>query len=222
LPGNDGRGRDVALISRRPLDEVTGHAALTPQALGLTVDNVPGRGVAADRPIFRRDCLMVTTGGVTLFLCHFKAPYPDEAGSWAVRRLEALAVRRLIERRFPDPTVGHWLVVGDFNEPARSPGGHERAVAPLLAPFAVDLLGRLPEDERWTYFDLDSGLYSRPDALLASPQLARDWPMARPLVLREGLGRETGPRVGARLPEVGEHRPHASDHAALVIDFRGL
>lgn len=222
LPGNDGRGRDVALISRRPLNEVTGHAALTPSDLGLTDEDIPGRSVASERPIFRRDCLTVVTGGLALFLCHFKAPYPDETEAWAVRHMEALAVRRLIERRFPDPEIGHWLIIGDFNEPARSPDGYERAIAPLLAPFAVDLLERLPEGERWTYFDLDSGLYSRPDALLASPQLAHEWPMARPVVLREGLGRETGVGAGPRLPDVGDHRPHASDHAALVIDFPGL
>ena len=28
--------------------------------------------------------------------------------------------------------------------------------------------------------------------------------------------------VGDRLPGVGYHRPHASDHAAIAIDFDGL
>ena len=31
----------------------------------------------ADAPALRRDCLMVTVQGVTLVICHFKAPWPD-------------------------------------------------------------------------------------------------------------------------------------------------
>jgi len=43
-----------------------------------------------------------------------------------------------------------------------------------------------------------------------------------PWVVREGLSLEAGRRAGERLPEVGDHRPHASDHAALVVDLPGL
>ena len=45
---------------------------------------------------------------------------------------------------------------------------------------------------------------------------------ARPYVVREGLGLEAGRYHGPHLPDVGGHRPHASDHAALVVDFPGL
>lgn len=222
LPGNDGRGLDVAVMSRLPMTEVVSHAALTPFDLGLAVESHPGLGIAPARPIFRRDCLMVTVGRLTLFLCHFKAPYPDEEGAWIIRRLEAQAVRRLIERRFADDANAYWMLIGDLNEPAISPMGKERAIAPLIGDVSVDLLARLPVDDRWTYFDRWSGLYSRPDAVLASPALARDWPGACPKILREGLGREVGAGAGSRLQEVGDHRPHASDHAAILIDFPEL
>jgi endonuclease/exonuclease/phosphatase family metal-dependent hydrolase len=213
LPGNDGRGLDVALMSRRPLARVASHAGVTPADLGLAV----APPLRADQPIFRRDCLRATVGALTLFICHFKATSPDPAAAWPVRRLEAIAVRHLVEHNFPEG--GCWLVLGDLNEPAEL--GGERAIAPLLE-IAVDLAARMPEAERWTYHDTRSGRYSLPDALLASPTLARDWPEARPWVVREGLGREATRYAGPHLSGVGGHRPHASDHAALVMELAGL
>jgi endonuclease/exonuclease/phosphatase family metal-dependent hydrolase len=214
LPGNDGRGLDVAVMSRVPLGDVTSHAALRAADLGLDAPEA-----ICDQPVFRRDCLAVQVGPLTLFVCHFKAPWPDAAASWPVRRLEAEAVRRIIEGRFDDPAKALWLIAGDLNDPdpPASPG---RAIAPLARPFAVDLAARMPESERWSLHDPGSGLRFLPDALLASPQLAESWPNAVPAVLREGLSREAGP--GPRLREVGEHRPHASDHAAMVVEFPGL
>lgn len=215
VPGNDGHGRDVAVMSRRHLDEVTSHAALRPHDLGLE----PPAGIDPDLPVFRRDCLVVRARALTIFLCHFKAPYPDADAAWSVRRLEAEAVRQLIEQRFDDPAEALWLIVGDLNEPDREPRG-ERAILPLIPPFTEDLLLRLPQAERWSYRMPDAGVFGRPDVLLASPALARGWPGARPRILREGMSREAG--GGPRLPGVGAYRPHASDHAALLVEFAGL
>jgi endonuclease/exonuclease/phosphatase family metal-dependent hydrolase len=221
LPGNDGHGRDVALMSRLPLAEVASHAALVPADLGLA----PPPGIAPEVPLFRRDCLRAQLGPLTLFLVHFKAPWPDPAAAHAVRRLEAEAVRRLIARRFGDDPEALWLVLGDFNEPAAPPPGG-RAIAPLLAPFGIDLMERMPEAERWSYhLPAEAGagaVYSRPDGMIAAPALARRFPAACPVMLREGLAREAARFAGPRLPGVGRRRPHASDHAALLIEFPGL
>ena len=54
------------------------------------------------------------------------------------------------------------------------------------------------------------------------PALSRSWPDAVPRVLRAGLGRDAERYAGRRLPGTGLHRPHASDHAALMIEFPGL
>lgn len=212
LPGNDGRGLDLAVLSRRPV-RLTSHAHVTPAELGLVSD-------APDLPLFRRDCLMVEAGPLTVFTCHFKAPYPDPVLAWPVRRLEAEATRALIARRFPDPSQALWLVAGDLNEPFEPSG--PSAIEPLLPPFSADLMERLPEQERWTYFDVHSEIYSQPDALLASPALAARWPDACPRVLRAGLGYEATRHRGEHLPGVGRHRPHASDHAALLLDLPGI
>jgi hypothetical protein len=98
LPGNDGRGLDVAVMSRVRLGPVESHAGLRAADFGL--DAPEGAG---DQPVFRRDCLVVEAGRLTLFVCHFKAPWPDAAASWPVRRREAEAVRRIVEARFADP-----------------------------------------------------------------------------------------------------------------------
>ena len=121
LPGNDGRGLDVAVMSRVPLGAVTSHAALTAADLGLDT-------VEADQPLFRRDCLMVEVGALTLFVCHFKAPWPDPDAAWVTRRREAEAVRRIVEDRHGGPDA-LWLIAGDLNDPDPRgfPGPRHRA-----------------------------------------------------------------------------------------------
>lgn len=218
LPGNDGRGLDVALISRRPIAAIQSNAPLTLVEVGIE----PPEGVDPELPVFRRDCLMVTIGPLTLFVCHYKSAYPDPFIAWTTRRLEALATRRLIERKFRNPAEDLWLILGDLNEPSASGVQRQRAISPLEYEFAEDLMLRMPEKERWTYYDPHSDLYHCPDAILASPALAKLYPNAEPVVVRKGLGGEVSRFRGSRLTGVGRHRPHASDHAAVHIDFPGL
>jgi endonuclease/exonuclease/phosphatase family metal-dependent hydrolase len=186
---------------------------------------VPPEGVPADRPLFRRDCLVAEVSGLVIYAVHLKAPGPDAARARAVRRAEAEGVRRLVERRFADPARGMWLVMGDLNEPGGDGAGGP-AVAPLLAPFGVDLMERLAPADRWTFHlpgpAPEEERYSRPDALIASPALAARFPDAVPEVLRMGLARTARRHAGPRFEDVGRHRPRASDHAALAITFRGL
>ena len=217
LPGNDGGGRDLAVLSRLPLHDVCSHANLTPADISLTL--LPG--MRPDVPIFRRDCLYFRVGDLNLFHCHFKAPWPDIARAWPIRRMEALAVRKLVEARFKNDPSALWMILGDLNEPAE-PESEDPAVAPLLPPFSIDLLARMPENERWTFYNAQDGLYARPDALLASPALAQRWPGAIPQALRAGLDRDAFRAQEPRLPDVGAHRPHASDHAAIILDLGGL
>lgn len=211
-PGNDGRGLDLAVLSREPV-RLTSHAQVTAADLGLDAPR-------PELPVFRRDCLMVKAGALTVFTLHFKAPYPDAEAAWPVRRLEAEATRRIIERHIPDPSQGLWLIAGDLNEPFEPDA--EPAIQPLLPPFSSDLMARLPTDQRWTYFDSHSGRYGQPDALLASPALAARWPDAIPQVLRAGLAYEATRHRGAHLQGVGRHRPHASDHAGVLLELEGI
>ncbi len=217
LPGNDGRGLDVALMSRRRPTRVESHAPATPAALGLAA--IPG--CEPEHRIFRRDCLEAEIGALTLFVCHFKAPYPDAEAAWPIRQLEAAAVAALIRRRFPNPAEGLWLVLGDLNEPFEQ-GAAGSALAPLIAAHGVDLMLRLPEAERWSFHQPYSTRYARPDAMIASAALASRFPEAAPTIIRAGLDFGAARYRGPRFEGVGRHRPHASDHAAIVIELPGL
>ena len=209
LPGNDGRGLDLALLSRPPLRHVQSHAALTPRDLGLAADR-------PDLPLFRRDALRVDLDALTLWMVHLKAPRPNPSPSAAIRRLEAEALRRLVTAAHGPGAL--WLIAGDFNDP--DPTG--TATGLFDEAFAIDLTARCPTSDRWTYRDPVTRLLSAPDRFLASPALAARWPEACPTPVRFGLDRVANPNHEARLPLVGHHRPHASDHAALLLDLPGL
>lgn len=204
LPGNDGRGLNVAALSRIAPQRADGHANLTGSDLGLR--DLPDDLI--DRPLFRRDCLRLDLRGITLFICHFKAPYPDPETAWTVRNAEARGVRALIEHAFSDPAEAEWIALGDFNEHAAQSGAATSAVAPLTEGFGVDLSDRLAPDSGWTFETPDTHRRSRPDRIIVSPRLARHYPLAIPRILRPQAGPGT--------------RPHASDHALIYIDFPGL
>jgi len=215
LPGNDGHGLDVALMSRRAPDALRSHAATTAADLGLA-DPPPE---VARGPLFRRDCLAVRFGALSIYVCHFKAPWPDRERARAIRRAEAEGVRRIVETDHPDPAAADWIVLGDLNQADPRAGD---ALAPLRGGFAVDLMARLPAGADWTYRDAAADLQGRPDAILLSPALAARFPEALPRIFRAGTDPAAAARAGPRFHAVGAPRPHASDHAAVYVDLAGL
>ena len=194
-------------MARMAPDRVRSHAQATAADLGL---DDPG-DLLHGGPVFRRDCLEVGFGALTLFVCHLKAPYPDRDRAAAIRALEARAIRRVIETALPDPATQPWMILGDLNSPVGTDAGKDAALRPLLDGFATDLMDRIPASEDWTFAMPDTGERLRPDAMLASPALARCAGDTVPRVERRGMD-------SAR-PEVGSPRPHASDHAAIWIDL---
>lgn len=215
--GNDGRGLNVAALSRRrPLD-ARSHADLTGAKLGLS-DLPPD---LRDRRLFRRDCLELEFDTVTLFVCHFKAPYPDADKAHAVREAEAHAVRRVVEARFPRPERERWIILGDFNEPVRGREGSNSSLEPLKREFSVDLLDRLVPGTDWTYEVPGSHAHSCPDRIFVSPRLAKEHPGTVPHIIRWGMG--AGGACSEARPIVEQtNRPRASDHALVYADFPGL
>lgn len=211
LPGNDGRGLDLAVMSRVPLRSVRSHRSLTPRDLGLGAEK-------PDAPVFRRDALCVDLGPLTLWVVHLKAPGPDRAAASDTRRLEVEALRRIVSAAHGPEDL--WLIAGDLNQPEADVSDGTAKLC--TGGFAIDLTLRNEPRDRWTYRDPVSGQLSSPDRFVASPALAARWPAARPLAVRLGLDRLANPDGEARLPLVGWHRPHASDHAALVLDLPGI
>jgi hypothetical protein len=205
LEGNDGRSEDIAVLSRAPLQRIASHAAMTYDDIGFS----PPREETGGSRIFRRDCLAVLCNSLWIYGCHFKLAEPGSARDRTVRRAEALAVRRIIEREFADAAEAQWLALGDFNI---HDGDDAADVEALLAPFSVDLTRDMPEAERWTCFDRERGAKSCPDRLLCSPALKRQRIENPPVAIRSGLpGADSDD--GATL-----RRPRASDHALLWVD----
>ncbi len=249
LEGNDRRGIDVAVMSRRGFPvRVMSNATLTYRDLGLHNDDLRRWGADIDDLIFKRDALEVeveTAGGVlTIWICHFKSMGEGRDRTMAVRRAEARAVRRLVERKFGDRAAeANWMIVGDLNDYRdkirlmRAGDGalhfqHERAEATGLDPlhadrFAVDLIERLPADERWTHYYPEDRELAALDHLFVSPGLARANGRACPTVVRAGmpyrvpLDRVMPPQPPiARYPRVGFDRPKASDHCPIAVTLR--
>ncbi len=218
LPGNDGRGLDVAVLSKRQPTHIKSHADMTGLDFGLT--NLPED--LQNYPLFRRDCLQLELKSFTLFVCHFKAPYPDVQKAQIVREAEARAVRKIVERSFPEPKDERWMIVGDFNEPSWGHGSDLSALAPLKQGFSEDLLDRLPRGNDWTFEVPDTHIHSRPDRIFLSPRLAQEYPKVVPQIVRTGMTRYLSEPGTLASGDAQQRRSHASDHALVYADFPGL
>jgi predicted extracellular nuclease len=159
-----------------------------------------------------------------VFVCHFKSMDPDREKTREWRVAESAAVRRILERRFPDPAGADWAVVGDLNDYTENDGAPDpnHALAPLLdGGFAVDAVKRIADvKDRWTHFFPDERAYHQLDYVLLSPALARKNKEAVPRILRQGLPYRAERYQGPRYPRIGWDRPKASDHCPVVIDLR--
>jgi endonuclease/exonuclease/phosphatase family metal-dependent hydrolase len=158
-----------------------------------------------------------------VFVCHFKSMGDDRAKTRPWRECEATAVRRIIERHFPDPAAADWVIAGDLNDYTETDGSPDpdHALAPLLADgFAVDVVKRIADPrQRWTHYFPADDSYRQLDYLLLSPALARRNAEAVPTILRGGLPYRAERYQGARYPRIGWDRPKASDHCPIVVEL---
>ncbi|KPL51394.1 endonuclease/exonuclease/phosphatase family protein [Prosthecomicrobium hirschii] len=248
LQGNDSRGIDVAVMARRgyPI-KVKSHATLSYRDLNLFNDDLRRGGHTEDDRIFRRDCLEVEVeiaGKVLdIFVCHLKSMGGDRDRTMAIRRAEARAVRRIIERKYDQRArFCNWLICGDMNDyrekiavrqtrqgpPDWTPAKAEASGldAFFADRFAINLIERLPWEERWTHWWGEGKELSQLDYIFASPALAAANPRAKPEIVRRGLPYRVPVRARnpdgtpfERYPRVGFDRPKASDHCPVVIEL---
>ena len=258
--GNDPRGIDIAFAMRKGLtrpDAVSfrTHHAATFADLGLYTDDLEEFGIAPSDRVFTRDCMEVAIDfgdrDLTLFICHFKAIADyggGRAGTLSLRRAEADAVRRIVERRFGEGWRSqNWIIAGDLNDFREriTLGGEVQQTSPsgldgLFDDFAVDPLATLATTERWTYLYRDLveaeeiviEEHVQLDHVLLSPALAAANPEPQVEILRRGLpyrvpldpaaaDRSIGYLAtrGDRYPRVGWDRPKASDHCPVVVEI---
>ena len=149
IEGNDKRGIDVGLLSRKPLLRISSHAHWTYRDFGLwnpdlasAIDgerrgreDQPARATPNDR-IFRRDCLEVDVDlgegrTLTIYNCHFKANPPHREATYPIRLAEAKALRRIIRMRFGKTAAeAPWVICGDLNDYVELDG--DRTMADLV------------------------------------------------------------------------------------------
>lgn len=136
IEGNDGRGIDVAVMTRD--ETATGeriefismksHAALTLGDLGLHTPALSDVGLEAGDKVFKRDCLELDfkVGGrrITVFVLHLKSMSSGRDGidgrTWTmpIRTAEAAATRMIIENKFGAGKTDskRWVICGDLND----------------------------------------------------------------------------------------------------------
>jgi hypothetical protein len=146
IEGNDKRGIDVGLLSRKPLLRISSHAHWTYRGLRAWIPiwrrdrrraapNQPARATPNDR-IFRRDCLEVDVDlgegrTLTIYNCHFKANPPHREATYPIRLAEAKALRRIIRMRFGKTAAeAPWVICGDLNDYVELDG--DRTMADLV------------------------------------------------------------------------------------------
>lgn len=202
IDGNDGRGIDVAIMSRMPIGWVRSHVAETTQYLGNTVNT------------FSRDCLeskiLLGDGRHLVVLAnHFKSKgYSDPRDPTSTKRRIGQANR--VAEILDDYDLGRDLVVvaGDLND---YPSGG--SLDPLLnKPKLYNVNQELPVKKRGTYKSGSRQL----DYLLISDALKAG--LKSVSIERRGMFTKSR-KKWTPYPEVTSRTTEASDHAAVLATF---
>lgn len=223
LRGNDLRGINVGVMAKNRI-EVTSNAELTFDDFNLFNDELRDYGLSEGDRIFRRDCLRVTTKvgdkELSIYVCHFKSMAGGSERTMPVRRAEAAAVRKIIQRDFGgNAKDGNWLIAGDLNAYIEEDGTPvaEHGIAPLLeGDFSVNIVENLPREQRWTHYFPREDSKHQLDYLLASPAIAASNDGVQPDIIRGGQPYRVPGLDITRYPRVGFDRPKATDHCAVA------
>lgn len=247
--GNDRRGIDIGLLSRIGWQNLRSHAAVTFDDLGIWPEGIESyREGPPDNPrlvqrndrIFKRDLVeadfIIDGRPFTLFCCHLKSMTGGRGPTRVMRLAEAMAIRKLVERRFEDhqggPANANWAICGDLNDYTEIDGNPNirdyvtgedspSGLHPLFRDgFAVNLMARRDAKDRWTTYHAPDDIHCQLDYILVSPRLAKANPDAMPEVIRAGQPYRAQRYEGARFPRIGWDRPKASDHCPVVVELR--
>lgn len=206
IDSHDPRYIDVAVLSRYPFEFMNSHRN--------------ERNHANTTWLFSRDCLEVdvnVNGNVlSLYVNHFKSMIRTRAETRARRLEQATAVRDIVNEWWRSADfAGNFIVLGDFND---YPGAGTALGSLLNHPHLVNVVNRLPANQRWTHYWAGGGEYRQLDYLLLSDILADQNP-GQPVIERQGLPWRAERYGGPRFDDVGDSDPKASDHCPLYIDI---
>lgn len=218
IDGNDNRLIDVGCLSNAEIDFVRTHQ----------YDVKPGgRGL-----IFSRDCLEVhvKVGHTVLpiFINHLKSMIGGRPQTKPRREEQCRRIVEILKERFgSDYGDSYFAVVGDFNDYLETGKSNESGLRELLTdPMLVNVIDRLPADQRWTHYYQGSKEYRQLDYILLSRRLADDNPNAAPVIVRGGMPKRVNqagqpPRVNPKDFFAGvTDTAKASDHCPVAITLR--
>lgn len=158
--------RRVAILSRRPLKQVTTHTDLQFTYFGAKESVKRGLLEAT---------VATAAGDVTVFAVHLKSRITERADDpmSALRRGgEATAIRDRVLKRFPEPAKARFVILGDCND-----GKTSRAIAALQKRGKTEIAMLLPASdsrrESWTHAFRKDDTYTRVDHVFVSPLLLR-------------------------------------------------
>lgn len=222
IDGNDPRLIDVAILSRYPLINIRTYQHLW----------VP----AWKSFLFSRDCLEVDVqlpgqAILTLYVNHLKSmmdrqnPCEGRKRTRTKREKQAATVKEIVAQRFGESAGQHpFIVLGDLNDYLETDAQGKTGIASLVQwDQVVNVVDRLPEEERWTQFFKGNKkcqlppAYRQLDYLLLSTSLA-DANGKAPYIERRGMPKRADRYKGPRFPGVGLDRPKASDHCPVVME----
>lgn len=206
IDSHDPRYIDVAVLSRYPFDFIKSHR--------------DRRNRANTTWLFSRDCLEVDVNVngalLSLYVNHFKSMIRTRAATRARRTEQATAVRDIVNNWWrPNGFDGNFIVLGDLND---YPGNGTALGTLLNHPHLVNVVNRLPANDRWTHYWAGGDEYRQLDYLLLSQALANRNP-GLPVIERRGLPRRVARFNGRRFDGVGNRSPKASDHCPLYMDI---
>jgi predicted extracellular nuclease len=222
IDGNDPRRIDVAILSRYPLTNIQTHSHLWSSELRWY--------------LFSRDCLVadVQVPGnltLTLFVNHFKSmidrddPENGRRNTRERRAVQARAVKQIVTARFGTNAGVHpFIILGDLNDYMECDDQGESGIGELVQwDQVVNVVDRLPEDERWTHYFKGRGAlepaYRQLDYLLLSKSLG-ECNLHPPRIERRGLPKRADRYSGERFSAVGLNSPKASDHSPVVMELQ--
>jgi len=199
IQGNDGRGINVGVMSRVPINWMESHVH-EPDPVNRSY------------PLFSRDCLEVNfalteKAPLQLLVNHFKSMgynSGDDPKGDKKRLAQTTRVAELLDGY--DLKKEYVAVAGDFNSGAASP-----SLAPLLTKAGMyNVCEELPVGERSTYRTGKDQL----DYILVSDALKARLGTVR--IERRGIWKAKGEKY----PTVKDRRTEASDHAAVVSTLK--
>lgn len=157
--------RHIAVLSKEPIIQ------------GISYDGLNFSYLKNEKALVRRGLLELKfkTEGIewSLFGVHLKSRRTEgnkDFESSKQRLGEAGVIRDKIEERYSDPKMGYYMIVGDFNDYAKS-----KTMKRFLNSGKRELFVMLPavdsREEVWTHFRKGYGNYSQIDYILVSPTL---------------------------------------------------